>query len=228
MRGVRKPLGLSSEDSIEGARLAASNARDLLSAAIAVSDVSRFGPATSLLVLAVEEGVKAFSLLFNSLSPNTRVPLEPIFSKHRVKHEIGASISFMAHVGVIMRDARDAVEKSIEVGCIEEKKAGGEWVSRVILELNRMKDNACEEEMRFLSWYRSANALKNDGFYVDWSAGSWRMPSSFSCNTFEMYRGYATWWLDVVDHVLALPIEFLESTLAETERAIEKHVRSDE
>jgi AbiV family abortive infection protein len=209
-------LDLSPDEAREGARIAAKNARGLLDFAVTGAKCHNFGPAIALCVLASEEGAKALALFSSAVSPEESISLLEVFSRHKTKHNLSGISALMIHLGELMYRVKEEIQSEIDRGIEIEQRPGTRWVNRVIEELERLTRARGDQSTRFITWYHTADRLKMNGFYVDWTADKgWHNPSQLTEAELFEYRGYVEWWLDVVDFVLALPLDELREKMRE-------------
>lgn len=197
--------------------MSAANARRLLEFADRGSKCRKYGPAIALCVLASEEGAKAFALLAEAISPEP-MWLADVLSRHKTKHNISGISSLMLHLISLTRQIKDEIQAEVDNGTFNGDRPASRFVSRVVQELQHMTNDPEDRETRFATWYRGANKLKQDGFYVDWKGSDWHDPDSATAKEFGEYRSYVEWWLDRVDDILAVPIEEFASALAQYHR----------
>jgi AbiV family abortive infection protein len=211
----------------EGALLAATNARRLLTFAMAGAHASHFGPACSLCVLACEEAAKAVALLHVAASHKPAgIALSKVFSHHGTKHDISEVTTLFLHLVELMHMVRIEVQSEIDHGVIQENRIGSRWVARVIETLRRIIANPNDESLRFITWYRSANELKKNGFYLDWMDGDWKDPKSATSEQFAEYRGYADWFVRATEEVMLVPFEKVLSSVKDFEESVDRAART--
>jgi AbiV family abortive infection protein len=175
-----------------------------------------FGPAIALCVLASEEGAKALALFSHAVSPEDSIPLREVFSRHKTKHDLSGVSALMIHLGGLVYRVKEEIQSEIDRGIETEQRPGTRWVGRVVEELGRLTRSDGGQSTRFITWYRTADRLKMNGFYVDRAADKrWHDPNKLTEVEFSEYRGYVEWWLDVVDFVLALPLDELREKIRE-------------
>lgn len=179
--------------------------------------LSNFGPAVALCVLASEEGAKALALFSSAVNPEESIPLlDEVFTRHKTKHNLSGISTLMIHVGELMYRVKEEIQSEIGRGIETEQRPGTRWVNRVVEELARLTRLKGDQSTRFITWYHTADRLKMSGFYVDRSAGDgWHDPRQITEAEFTEYRGYVEWWLNVVDFVLALPLDELRAKMRE-------------
>lgn len=211
---VTARFDLSPDEAHEGANIAARNARGLLDFAVTGAKSRNFGPAIALCVLASEEGAKALALFSHTVSPEDNIPFRGVFSRHKTKHDLSGISALMIHMGGLVHRVKEEVESEIARGIETGQRPSTRLVNQVVEELGRLTRSEGDQSTRFITWYRAADRLKMNGFYVDRMADkSWHDPRIFTEVEFSEYRGYVEWWLDVVDFVLALPLDELRATM---------------
>ena len=210
-------LDLSPDEALEGARIAARNARGLLDFAVAGAECRNFGPAIALCMLASEEGAKALALFSGAVNLEESIPLlDEVFTRHKTKHNLSGISALMIHIGEMMYRVKEEIQSEIDRGIQTDQGPGTRWVNRVVEELARITPLKGDQSTRYITWYHTADRLKMSGFYVDREAGKgWHDPRQISEADFTEYRGYVEWWLNVVDFVLALPLDELREKMRE-------------
>lgn len=122
----------------------------------------------------------------------------------------------MIHVGEVMYRVKNEIQSEIDRGIESDQRPGTRWVNRVVEELARLTRAKADKSMRFVTWYHTADRLKMNGFYVDRTADKgWHDPGRLTEVEYCEYRGYTERWLDVVDFLLALPIDELRDKMRE-------------
>lgn len=178
-----KPLlsSIKNEKRIAGAKLMLSNALSLRSAAEDLARAARYGYATSLLVLAAEEALKA--VLYYSAGNGLELHpdgLENYQRSHKKRHGLACALLIIVYY----------VEKTgLEVddwGAIEERIV--EVFKQLFLDV---KNHAVPEQVHaVLHWWQRANDLKQKGMYVDEEPGGWSAPSEVSQGTYNETYGF--------------------------------------
>jgi AbiV family abortive infection protein len=154
----------TSEQARQGVSPTAGNSRDLLAAARSLGVAGLHGPATSLLVLALEEAQKA-RVLIALATTNDSAGLshdevsDIIHWDHRLRHHAAftASISPTTIAKLVRPSRRDTP-------------------------LQRKQFNA---DMAALAWHLKANSLKERGLYVDYLNDRWNSPREISASEFS-------------------------------------------
>lgn len=209
-------LDLSPDEALEGARIAARNARDLLEFAVTGTQCHRFGPAIALCVLASEEGAKALALFQNAINPEDGTLLREVFSRHKTKHSLSGMSVLLIHIGELMYRFKDEIQSEIDRGIATEQRPGTRWVNRVAEELKRLTRAKDDQSTRFITWYSTADRLKMSGFYVDRATDTgWHDPNNLTESAFLEYRSYVERWLDIVDFLLTLPLREVREKMRE-------------
>ena len=152
------------EQAQQGVSPTADNACDLLAAARSLGVAGLHGPATSLLVLALEEAQKA-RVLIALATKNDDAGLSQdeasdiIHWDHRLRHHAAftASISPTTIAKLVRPSRRDTP-------------------------LQRKQFDA---DMAALAWHLKANSLKERGLYVDYIKDRWHNPREISASEFS-------------------------------------------
>jgi AbiV family abortive infection protein len=151
------------EQAREGVRPSADNASDLLVAAKTLGVAGLYGPASSLLVLALEEAQKA-RVLVALATKNDDAGLSPdevndiIYRDHGVRHHAAwtAAVSPTTTAKHVMPPRRETP-------------------------LQRKQYHA---DMAALGWHMKANSLKKRGLYVDYIKDEWHGPREITSAEF--------------------------------------------
>jgi AbiV family abortive infection protein len=147
----------------EGASVAATNAHDLLEAARRLGRVGFHGPASALLVLALEESEKARALLVIVTGHDRqRLSVDElrniIFRDHGLRHRTALAES-MSPMFILRH--------------LNPRKPP-----------NALQKRQDESESAAIRWHLGANDLKKRGFYVDLVDGRWHSPRDIDEDTF--------------------------------------------
>lgn len=148
---------------LKGAKLCALNADDLFEGALSLEKLENHGAANSLMILSVEEYIKATVLLAGYCNVELGFDVKPIFGNHKSKHDQGARI-------VPILDLIDVVS-----GILDKEKSRSESVLEFVNFV--LKRASKENQDKIENWWREANNEKNNGFYVGYRNGNWQGPS---------------------------------------------------
>lgn len=167
---------MKNQKNIVGAELMLKNALGLRSSAEALAHESKYGYATSLLILAAEEALKAVVYY----SAGVGIALDPdgvnkYQKSHRKRHRLTSALLVMSYY----------VEKSrLAVG----DEIG---VERKIVEILKLlfadvqNGEIPDRVSEVIEWWKCANQLKQKGMYVDEESDGWSAPSQFSQDTYD-------------------------------------------
>ena len=168
------------EAGITGAELMLNNAVKLRSSAEALARIEHYGHATSLLILAAEEALKAIVFCASANGIEVDPEGEIKYKRwHKARHGLASKLLF---IGTYIK-RNDIVVNDAE--CIDRKIIN---VLRRLYE-DVQSDEVPEEVYATLSWWKGANDLKQRGMYVDEAPGGWVTPSEFPRGTYvEAYN----------------------------------------
>ncbi len=147
-------MHITTHQATVGAAVVHANAISLLQAAKSLKTQGLHGHATALAILSAEESSKALVLLGHVKEGQDPRVLRDVFVKHAVE------------LSVAQLNAEQMRELLGRTGLFPELATGTSVASTI---------NSWLEK-----WGSSANALKQAGFYVSFSSGSWRSPQETS------------------------------------------------
>jgi AbiV family abortive infection protein len=176
----KRPLP-SSSDLTEGARLALINARRHLRVAELMGDERLFGPASTHVILALEELAK--SLLLTFITMGVDVPknlLADVMNEHRARQSLTFGLLFSKVIRNLVFTAMARAYRSGSGGLLEriEKELQKE------VKLAHSRRRGTNSHTAILEWIADANDIKNHGLYVDFDGQTWRHPGNVSKKRF--------------------------------------------
>lgn len=178
----------SGKDASVGAKLALQNARRHLRAAEVLSKKKLYGPASTLVVLSIEELAKSWMLMLHSMG--LKFPpelLSEVLSKHGARHAItfGAVFVFMIRY-LVSRTTRRVQKRHRVKGYPPHLR--DEWVAELTREFQSLASRSPKDEpvLAVLEWIGKANETKNRGLYVDFDGTRWRHPGQVSARWFAV------------------------------------------
>lgn len=190
----------------EGARIAITNAEDLLASSRALSERDAHGHAASLAVLSMEEAVKAHGLLLlgfgTELPGNMRDTISALMRYHGIRHRVGLGATLI--LWPLMLYFKRLIEKERD----DEEKNRPQIIEEVY---SRFMDPSSEDEeiayfIRLVDFWKEANDLKNAGLYSDFAEGQWRTPADIDRGRYEVTA-------EIVADVVAFTRERVDETL---------------
>jgi AbiV family abortive infection protein len=167
----KRPLPSDSQVS-EGANLALTNARRHMRVAEVLGAERLFGPASTHVVLALEELAKSWVLTFIVIGVDVPKSLRSdVMKKHTTRHSLAFGTLFSKAI------------RSLVFSAIARSHRSGDG------SLKQMKKELKKEarSSRFtatLEWIIDANDLKNRGLYVDFDGKKWSHPGRISKKSF--------------------------------------------
>jgi AbiV family abortive infection protein len=218
-----------------GYKLALENTKRLIASADAIAKISEFGPANSLLILAVEESVKAGFLFYCSLgsaaytSPSDVIKL---LRNHKHKHYFGYITRLFQHMADTLNkdgflqshlESRFSnIDQSNEQAIM--KRLGefvGDITSNLIESLGESMVKG--EDIANRDWWRNANLLRNRGFYTDYDNNRWVSPSDLTKSDFENTRVIIASLLTEIEEFESLSKEGLSILSTLVSESVKKH-----
>ncbi len=176
---------------LHGYEIAIDNARRLHKIANKAAEELAFGIACSLSILSAEEAMKAFSLLVKHFNPNETIDdFEKIFSDHKTKHqhlpetvdlfETIIELVYTEH-GIVnyLFEMMDRLASEIPAEKRQKFLEDRETLSATLGKYRKPPTSKIDIE-KAKEWWKKANSIKNRGFYVDRSNGTWHNPNSFT------------------------------------------------
>jgi AbiV family abortive infection protein len=169
----------------KGIQMSAENASDQFALALQSAETKRKGLANSLLVLAAEESIKCFILLAVYFDIQVEFEMNPIFSKHSLKHVRGKELNdFVRSLSIIF-------------GLLSTKRneTGDALIGILELVFGGSDDAA---------WWDQANNAKNQGLYVDYADNHFVSPKQTLDSNFETSEKIVGRFVRLVDKVKSL------------------------
>jgi AbiV family abortive infection protein len=170
-------MHIPQHQTLEGATLAHANALSLLESAKLLRSQGLHGLAASLAVLSAEESSKALALLGHKTDGQDPKALRDVFTKHSIKISIA----------------------TLNAGHLQELLSQIKPFS--LLAPEHKIGEAIAESVK--KWEEGANDLKQAGFYVSFSEGSWRTPQQ--CSSDESSLSFFVAALGLVSVAAQLP-----------------------
>lgn len=170
---------LPNQQLIAGMKLCVENSNDLYNGALALQQKKLYGAATSILILSVEELVKAFGL-FNLLITDGDIKdgMKQLFEHkelHKNRHEYAMFMTqYLKHAR-----AKGIKKNNFEYDSPKE-------LSEILLKKINFPlifKNMDKNMASFNNWFAHANTLKNAGLYVAYS-NKWHSPNNITENDF--------------------------------------------
>ena len=177
-----------------GAESSVANASSLLETSRDALAAGRYGVSAALAVLSSEESAKAFGLAVSAVDPDfEHRPFETYSKSHKKKQGMAAALT----VGMQLAEAMHAFKEQIEVLVIKNDEDQGGFVYEKLMEA--IESAMAQEEPPTIirnmkevdEWYRSADSIKQAGFYVAFDQGRWHTPQSVSKEVTSKHVNFA-------------------------------------
>jgi len=211
-----------------GSRLALENADRHLRCGEALALSREFGMATSHMVLAAEEALKAGVLAM--LGEGIELPLRmlaAILTQHKPRQTVGALLAlgqfFLATWSDMISSLDQKHPDSSTLEYIEDRRIA---VANLVQELNRAADASPGESriIDVLDWWAQSNHLKQRGFYVDIKDGEWSGPYSLSEFEFNTARDIAREVVESTHRAMSATLEEPKASRGEFVRNLNKQL----
>lgn len=177
-----------------GAELSVANASSLLETSRDALTAERFGVSAALAILSSEESAKAFGLAVSAVDPDfEHRPFETYSKSHKKKQGMAAALTF----GMQMAETMHAFMEQIEADVFTKEEDRGRFVYEKLIDA---ADNALTQDepptiirkmQEVDEWYRSADSVKQAGFYVAFDQGQWHTPESMSKEVASKHLNFA-------------------------------------
>lgn len=181
-------LTLDKNESLEVSIHTIQNAIVLQETAKYAAGNNNFGVATSLMILSIEEVIKAQVLFFQGVGIRVHriKDANKIFSSHKDKHQIASLLQFSKIIeGFINASNYEPKEKKYKTGVrFMDSFLGGLQEVINVLEPFSLISKSIEQMSDNVEWLEKANDIKNWGFYVDYKSEV-KLPQDITFNTFE-------------------------------------------
>lgn len=177
-----------------GAELSVANASSLLETSRNALTAERFGVSAALAVLSSEESAKAFGLAVSAVDPSFEHRSFKTYAKsHKKKQGMAAVLT----IGMQMADTMHAFLEQIEADGIENEEDRGRFVYEKLIDaadhaLTQDEPPTLIRKMQEVEeWYKSADSVKQAGFYVAFDQGQWHTPESMNREVASKHLNFA-------------------------------------
>ena len=222
-------------EAADGSRLSLANAEQHFTCAEHLATSAFWGIASSHLVLALEEGQKAYILsLLAAGVPSEDLNLRLVLSHHGTRHSLAFwDIFALVNFEIMSRqkaqtDTRFGLEPE-EKPPDEARKAWFDGVQREVQDLTKATPDT-NDDLAAFDWIRSANQLKNQGFYVDFRHGTWHTPVSISAELYQRGKKVSRRFLDLrigaIDFFLSADHQAVKALVDEIE-VVKRKIAAD-
>lgn len=181
-------LTLDKKESLEVSDHTIKNAIILQETAKYAAENNNYGVATSLMILSIEEVIKAQVLFFQGVGIRVhRIKnANKIFSSHKDKHQVATQLQFSKIIeGFIKAINYEPKEKKYKTGVrFMDSLLGGLHDIVNILQPVTLISKSIDQMSANVEWLKKANDIKNKGFYVDYKSDV-ELPQNITFDTFE-------------------------------------------
>ncbi|HBF89352.1 MAG TPA: hypothetical protein DDX39_11990 [Bacteroidales bacterium] len=199
---------MDTSDKKLGAEYALENAKKQFEAAELIAEKKNYGLACSLMVLSAEEALKAFALFGDDFLPDySGIDFTELFSSHNYKlNLIRSAIGLRTIVQTLNKNINEPVIENIEkpIDEIIEIRSKGidNFVNWVENEISSKKTELSSQ----LGWWKQAEALKEDGFYIKYNNQGWHSPLKIKRARYDKTKKYVKDFIDMI--VLITTVDF--------------------
>lgn len=191
---------------LHGAKLAVENAESLLESAEQIAEIENYGHATSLLVLAGEEAFKALAFMCRHDGLEITSRLEDwrmdMMQDHQTRHQYAAGSAVMLRIIAIIMKSAEAFQERREEGIEAAREARMEVVKEESARLLDPESSASKKLDSEIDWWKQANDLKEEGFYVDYGPGEWESPDQLDEEDYERAKEIVVNWVELLGGVV--------------------------
>ncbi|MHB8390670.1 MAG: AbiV family abortive infection protein [Acidobacteriaceae bacterium] len=199
-------------DWFAGYKVALENTKRLMTCADNIATVREYGPANSLLILSLEECVKAGFLFVWGIAnsaPSNAADIIKMLRQHQFKHYLGYLVQLMLGNAVSMVNDQSVLTR-VDNEFRDLDPSDGETIMKRFVEfVSEFTSAAMQKTQSDLSsnmdigdrnWWREVNLLRNRGFYTDYEGHAWRTPETVSREDFERTKGMVLKLLDEIEN----------------------------
>lgn len=185
---------MNTEQKWVGAESSVANASSLLETSRDALTAGRCGVSAALAVLSSEESAKAFGLALSAVDPDfEHRPFETYSKSHKKKQGMAAALTF----GMQIAETMHAFTEQIEADVLKNDEDRGRFVYEKLMDaansaVTQEEPPTIIRNMKEVDeWYRSADSIKQAGFYVAFDQGRWHTPKSVSKEVASKYVNFA-------------------------------------
>jgi AbiV family abortive infection protein len=204
-------------DYLDGFKLAIQNSKRLSNIADKSAQENEFGIACSLNILSIEEAIKACFLLIKHYNPHDQIQdFDKIFKYHKVKHEHLEKFAFVFKVEFLqLKSLIGELNKTLYlfqdiVDRAKIKVTVEDYFSQ-FLDTKAWVDKLSNDEIdlkNIVKWLKTANDLKNNGFYVGLAQDQvWKSPSIISENEYRESKQHT---ITMIKHIESFEMIYAE------------------
>ncbi len=184
------------------------NAKCLLASARLLATAGKIGPATSLAILAGEEAIKSFLLFCSALESSGQEPISAYPRSHQRKHDAIRLLRVLSKpVEYLCNSLQDWLQKRAEDPSQVPERPWPDIIPKFHAWVEHSITDPASEMSLENDWWKQANQRKNEGFYVDFKGGTWKLPSMLTPNECSQAIGYSEAVVEALDMIRAVPFE---------------------
>jgi len=223
MNPIDTHLNANPIECLKGFEYAYENAKDLLSSAKLLAKNNKIGPATSLAILAGEEALKSLLLFCKALKIEGPPQLSMYFKSHQTKHNAIRFLQVLSKpMDYLCDSVQDWLQKRAEDPSQVPERPWPDIIPKFQLWVKHNITNPESEMTLENDWWEHANLRKNEGFYVDFKGGAWKLPSKLAPHKCSMAIKYSEDILKRIDLIRMVPFEDFFQIVKTTKRKIRK------
>lgn len=186
---------------LEGYRFMIEHAQSLIKSAELLADNKLFGLATSVMIIAAEETVKAYFTFGKYADPDsvTEDEFENSFKYHSFKFK---NIKGMKEWGEYFKVLFEEFYMPILLLSEGTSKAKTKKIRQVAFNkaIERLKDSTRKENVnKEKEWWNRAQTIKETGLYVNKTATGWILPSKIAEKDYKETKRYVLEFYEVVE-----------------------------
>ena len=218
----------------KGFRLTFENAQRLFTAAETLEINKEFiHISNSLMILAAEEAMKAYTILTQHFFPEK--PLEgfnKFFEDHKHKLDTIRGIIGLKQIYQIFDEYwRNPILENIDKSPDELAKIKSDGIANIVKRLNVEADSNKTDMAIQNKWWQHAQTMKENGFYVGYNKGDWTTPLSIKKENYAKTKKYVSEFIesvsmlykvDLADENLMDIVKEVKTTITETKKKYDK------
>lgn len=205
---IDKRLASNPKKCLTGSVLAIRNAQGLLRCARLLVNQGERGAAASLAILASEEAIKSTVLFFAAIPIDEAVLLVPTLRYHKSKHDaIKAMQVVMAPMEFLMECILDWEDQRATDPTQVSERPWTDIIPKFQEWVQEMISNPHSEAALRITWWESADAIKNSGLYVDFIDGEWKFPNDVVSDRLDSALKYAEAVVQRSEQLHTLPFD---------------------
>jgi len=212
---------------IKGFRLTFENAKRLFNAAETLENKKEFAIANSLLVLCAEEGMKAYTILTQHFFPEKIIDnFDKNFEHHKTKLEVIRSITGISQIFKKFGELyyNPILENIISEKKEDPKKLKDKSFQNLLDWLNNEAESDDTDLAKENDWWKQANTMKKNGFYVGFNKGDkqWTIPSSIKKDVYLKTKKYVNNFMKQIETLYNLDYndKFVKEMITEAKQTI--------